>query len=122
MVGINDIITDYYPHIDNVDTDWVLRLFADDAVYERADATYNGISEIRRFFCSERQIRGKHKLSGIWTDPASNTVFVTGRFEGYGAEGDARSVKFADIWRFNESSKVIKRETYLGLGQAYIQR
>jgi hypothetical protein len=122
LICIGGIIADYYPHIDNMDTEWVLRLFADDAVYERADATYNGIFEIRGFFCSERQIRGKHNLSGLWTVPASNTVFVTGRFEGYGAEGDPRGVKFADIWQFNENSKVIKRETYLGLGHAYIQR
>ncbi|MES2059321.1 MAG: nuclear transport factor 2 family protein [Pseudomonadota bacterium] len=122
MSGIRDKIVEYYPHIDRVETDWVLALFAPEAIYERADIVYDGIAAIDRFFRQERQIRGAHIIDRLWSDDDSGTVFVTGRFEGQGVGGDAREVKFADIWQFNGSGKVVRRQTYLGLGHAYVER
>lgn len=122
MNGIRTIVADYYPRIDRVDIEWVLSLFAEDAVYERADITYDGLPAIRKFFSVDRRIRGVHVIDGLWSDEATGTVFVTGRFEGKGAEGDARMVKFADIWHFDDQGLVRKRQTYLGLGHAYVAR
>ena len=117
-----DIVREYYPRIDGVETDWVIDLFAPEAVYERADATYTGRSAIDRFFRHERLIRGAHIIDDLWSDDATRTVFVTGRFEGCGAQGDARGVKFADVWQFDVVGKVTKRQTFLGLGHAYVER
>lgn len=122
MSMLRAIVTDYYPRIDRVDTDWVLSLFAEDAIYERAGITYDGLPEIRKFFTVDRRIRGVHVIDGLWSDDATGTVFVTGCFEGKGAEGDARAVTFADIWHFNDQGLVRKRQTYLGLGHAYVAR
>jgi ketosteroid isomerase-like protein len=122
MSTIRDIVVDYYPRIDRVETDWVLALFAPEAVYERADMTYQGLPAIDKFFRYDRQIRGTHIIEQLWSDEHSATVFVTGRFEGQGANGDARGVKFADIWHFNGSGQVVRRQTYLGLGHAYVER
>jgi ketosteroid isomerase-like protein len=116
------LIAEYYPHIDRVDTDWVLALFAPDAVYDRADRTYAGIEAIGRFFREERQIRGEHRVERLWADPATRSVFVTGRFEGHGAAGDARSVGFADVWEFDAAGRVKHRQSYLSLGHAYVER
>ena len=100
----------------------MLGLFAPEAVYERADRIYDGLPAIGKFFREERQIRGEHIIDRIWSDEASATVFVTGRFEGRGAEGDPRRVKFADIWHFDGNGLVDKRQTYLGIGHAYVER
>ncbi len=112
----------YYPHIDNVDIDWVIALFHEDAVYQRADIIYRGLAELRKFFFEERQIRGEHIVDALWADDATETVFVTGRFEGQGVAGDPRSVAFADVWRFDDAGLVVRRQTYLGLGHAYVER
>lgn len=122
MSSIRETIADYYPHIDKVDTDWVLALFSEDAVYIRADITYTGLREIRTFFRHDRQIRGVHVIDELWSDDETRTVFATGRFEGQGAAGDTRAVRFADIWQFNGQGQVRKRQTYLGLGHAYVER
>ncbi len=122
MSGLRDIIAGYYPAIDRSEVEQILKLFADDAIYQRADAEYRDLPAIRKFFSEDRQIRGRHVVDGLWVDEASRTVFVTGRFEGQGAAGDARAVGFADIWHFGAAGLVSKRQTFLALGHAYVER
>jgi len=114
------VVRDYYRHIDQVDIDWVLALFAPDAVYERADATYAGIAAISRFFREERQIRGVHAIEHVWTD--TDSVVALGEFRGVGAAGDARRVRFTDIWHFDGDERVQRRQTFLALGHGYVAR
>ena len=116
------IVSEYYAHIDAVDTDWVIALFAIDAVYRRADMIYAGLPAIARFFREERKIRGRHSLEAMWIDSPSRSVVVTGQFEGQGISGDSRSVGFADVWHFNSSTLVTRRQTYLALGHRYVER
>ena len=122
MSSPKEMVTDYYPAIDRVDHDTVLSLFAPDAVYKRADVEYRNLAEIRDFFCEKRQIRGRHTIDRIWTDRDGMTVLVTGAFDGEGEAGDPRSVKFADIWHFNDAGLVRERQTYLAMGHAYVER
>jgi hypothetical protein len=122
MSELARIVGEYYPHIDAVDTDWVIELFADDAVYRRADVTYTGLPAIARFFREERKIRGRHTLERMWIDSPSRSVAVTGQFEGEGIAGDSRSVGFADVWQFNTAMLVARRQTYLALGHRYVER
>ena len=122
MRELGKTVSDYYPHIDAVDVDWVIALFADDAVYFRADAVYCGRPAIARFFREERKIRGRHTIEQMWVDQASTSVIVVGEFEGHGACGDSRCVGFADQWRFNESGLVTQRRTFLALGHKYVER
>jgi hypothetical protein len=121
MSSFRDLVATYYPRIDVGDTAWVLTLFAPDAIYQRAGATYRGRDELRKFFCEDRQIRGEHLVDGLWTDDATRTVIATGRFEGTGAAGDRREVGFADVWNFNVGGLVGQRRTYLALGQEYVR-
>lgn len=114
------LIADYYRHIDRTDVDWVLALFAPDAVYERADATYTGIAAIARFFRQQRRIRGEHVIERMWTD--ADSVVATGEFRGTGEAGDARRVRFADVWRFGGDGRVVRRQTFLALGHGYVER
>lgn len=116
------IIAGYYTKIDNQQLAEILELFASDAIYERADMSYKGISEISDFFINKRQIRGEHILDRITDCEGCQTIIVTGRFVGMGAGGDSRTVDFADIWEFNNSNKIKKRKTYLALGYAYVER
>lgn len=122
MSDVGKKVSAYYPRIDDVDTDWVLALFADDAVYYRADAIYAGRSAIARFFCEERKIRGRHTIERMWVDPGSASVVAVGQFDGQGASGDTRSVRFADVWQFNAAGLVTQRQTYLALGHEYVER
>lgn len=121
MIDIRDRIQDYYPRVDACDFDWIVSLFAEDAIYERAEARYAGIDEIAHFFRVERQIRGRHVIADIWSDARARVVWATGLFDGKGALGDARRTRFADMWRFNENGLVERRETYLALGSDYVR-
>jgi ketosteroid isomerase-like protein len=122
MNALANKIAEYYCHIDHQDIDWVLALFASDAVYQRADVTYRGMDAISRFFRHERQIKGTHVLDRLCAIEESKLVFVTGTFTGHGAMGDARSVRFADVWEFNGHAQIRLRQTYLALGHEYVQR
>jgi|TARA_R100000501_G_scaffold17919_4_gene35073 ketosteroid isomerase-like protein len=113
------VVASYYPHIDRLDLDWVLALFAADAVYERAGAVYSGVAAISRFFREERQIRGLHSVQRIWSD--GDSAVAVGEFRGHGASGDPREVRFADFWQFNQDGLVQRRQTYLALGHDYVQ-
>jgi len=113
-------IREYYARIDANDTEWVLALFAPEAVYERAGREYKGDQELRHFFSVQRQIRGVHEVAQLW-HPAVDVVVAVGRFKGFGAAGDDRNVRFADIWWFNESGRIQRRETFLGLGHGYVE-
>jgi len=118
--GGQDLIIDYYRRIDRSDLDWVLALFSPQAVYERADATYAGIAAISRFFREQRRIRGEHVIEQMWTD--ADSVVAMGEFRGTGEAGDARRVRFADVWRFGRNGRVVRRQTFLALGHGYVER
>lgn len=121
--GVNRrCIADYYPAIDAQRIDWVLALFAPDAVYDRADARYDGKAAITDFFSNRRRIRGTHHIETLWATEQDDAVFVTGRFEGVGEEGDARSIGFADVWTFGTPGQVIRRQTFLATGHGYVER
>lgn len=114
-------ICEYYARIDRSDLDWVVAIFDSAAVYERADATYAGLEAIDRFFRKERHIRGVHHVDRIFTNAEEDTVVAIGRFQGAGKRGDARDVRFADIWEFNRSGRVARRRTFLALGSDYVR-
>jgi hypothetical protein len=119
-MDIISIIREYYPRIDAGDFDWVVGIFAPDAVYDRADVRYAGIARIGHFFRVERQIRGVHTVADLWSDKGRRTVWATGVFEGQGAMKDDRRAGFADIWRFNHADLVERRQTYLAIGHDYV--
>jgi hypothetical protein len=121
LVSHDALVREYYGRIDASDLDWVVNLFDEDAVYERADATYTGRAAIARFFREERQIRGVHILSDLIPDNAEPTVVALGRFCGVGRSGDSRQVAFADVWRFRGAHRVIRRQTFLALGSQYVR-
>ena len=113
-------ITDCYRRIDAQDIDAVLRLFADDAIYRRADRVYRGKPRIDRFFREERLIRGHHAVEAVWQVPGH--VIALGQFDGAGVQGDPRSVGFVDIWTFGAGDCVAERRTFLATGHALVER
>lgn len=115
-----ECIEEYYERIDANDTDWVLSLFSPDATYQRAGVEYRGVQQLRYFFCVQRRIRGTHCIEQVWRIE-SDIVIAVGRFDGVGAAGDRRTVRFADVWRFNEERRVSRRETFLGIGHSYVE-
>lgn len=117
-MSVARIVEEYYGRIDASALDWVLELFADDAVYERAGVVYSGKERIARFFTEERLIRGRHTVEDIvsWGERA----IVIGRFDGVGAAGDPRSVSFVDLWVFADDNRVRSRRTFLGTGHQLV--
>jgi ketosteroid isomerase-like protein len=115
------LIREYYGRIDQSDVDWVVALFEEDAVYERADALYTGIDEIRRFFREERLIKGTHHIDNLIGSNQGDFVVAVGRFSGVGSAGDPREVRFADVWKFGAPGRVKRRQTFLALGNQYIR-
>lgn len=121
-VSNESVIREYYVNIDQSNVDWVVPLFQEDAVYERADAVYRGRREIEHFFRRERQIQGVHKVEDVIASASGDTVIAFGRFTGTGATGDARDVGFADVWEFALDGRVRRRRTLLALGSAYVRQ
>jgi len=115
------MVKEYYGRIDREDVDWVISRFREDAVYERADASYDGIEEISRFFREQRLIRGVHSVDTLIANAEGDIVVAAGRFTGKGKAGDTREVGFADIWHFDGAGRVKKRQTFLALGNAYVR-
>ena len=122
MSGLEAVIREYYARIDQVDLDWVAKLFAPKAIYRRADSCYRGRDEIVDFFRNGRKIRGRHLVQDVLVDADRRIAVATGRFEGWGEAGDARAIGFADIWEFDATDYVTSRSTYLALGHAYVER
>ena len=114
------LIREYYARIDAQDTSWVLALFTRDATYERAGVVYHGETAIRDFFCLQRQIRGIHSIEHLWSVD-DDIVFAVGRFEGVGAAGDPRCIRFADVWWLSAAEHVFRRETFLATGHQYVE-
>ena len=113
-------IREYYSRIDKNDVDWVMQLFADDATYVRADSRYEGKQRIEYFFREDRKIRGIHRMDHSWA--VNDEVIARGEFTGVGESGDARRIRFVDLWFFNARGLVKLRETYLALGHDYVER
>ncbi len=114
------IVAEYYARIDKCDFDWIVDLFADNAVYKRADSTYDGKPAIEDFFRNKRKIKGIHTIETI---TATDTqVFAVGHFEGTGEKDDQKSIGFVDVWDFNSEGKVNLRRSYLALGHEMVLR
>lgn len=111
----------YYRDVDAQDVGAVVGLFADDAIYVRADVCYAGKRAIERFYREQRLIRGVHVIDRCCQQEASPLVLVTGEFKGQGADEQSRQVRFSDIWEFDDEHRVCRRETYLALGHGYVQ-
>ena len=114
-----DIARLYYAKVDGGDVDWIVDLFAEDATYRRADAEYEGKAEIEAFYRAGRKIRGEHVLNEIIDQ--DDRVMVTGEFVGTGVDGAPKRVAFADVWVFDERSRVVERRTYLAIGSDYVK-
>ncbi|MFC3052244.1 nuclear transport factor 2 family protein [Kordiimonas pumila] len=115
---LGNIISEYYSRIDSCDIEWVIKLFAENAIYHRADSAYCGRNQIHKFFTDGRKIRGDHILDSIWS--FDHRVICTGTFKGVGAAGDPRKVGFSDFWAFDQKHLVVERQTYLALGHQYV--
>ena len=114
-----DIVRAYYPKVDAGDVEWVINLFAETGVYERADAVYDGKAAIADFYRGDRKIRGRHSLENIVAD--GDTIIVNGVFEGFGADDSPKKIAFADAWKFDDAGKVASRKTYLAIGADYVK-
>ncbi|WP_054586954.1 nuclear transport factor 2 family protein [Sphingopyxis macrogoltabida] len=116
------IIREYYARIDRCDTDWVVDLFDDDAIYERAETVYTGRPAIARFFREERRIRGVHHIEAMVSSDDGDLVVAIGHFDGTGAAGDARNIGFADMWQFGDGGRIHLRRTFLARGSDYVRQ
>ena len=116
---LKGVVKEYYARIDAGDTDWVVALFREDGVYDRAGEIYTGRSQVEQLFRMGRKVRFRHFDIQIWD--CDQHIFVEGRFEGTGTDGDPREGAFADHWTFDDLGKVALRRTSLFSGSAYIK-
>jgi ketosteroid isomerase-like protein len=105
-----EIVRQYYKDIDQNDLDAVMSLFAEDATYQRtAWDELKGKEQIEHFYRTQREIRGKHKLSSVVVNPKKpKAVFVEGHFSGHKAEQPVHA-KFTDVWVLNAENRVSAR-------------
>lgn len=105
-------VSAYYPLIDAGDIDGVLRLFADDAIYDRPGyPQFHGQSQLRAFYREVRTIEsGLHTVENIVALGLS--VAVEGTFQGTLKSGAQVSLRWADFWILNSSWQAIRRTTY----------
>ncbi|MEM1141972.1 MAG: nuclear transport factor 2 family protein [Pseudomonadota bacterium] len=113
------LVAEYYQRIDRGDVDWVLSLFAPEAVYDRAETSYRGLAQITEFYQHQRGITGVHEIDTVATHDL--TTIAQGVFDGRGRDGSARKVGFADSWRFTLGGLVLHRKTFLAIGSQYVR-
>ena len=114
MSKFSKIARDYYAQVDAENYDWVVDMFAPDAVYDRAGEMIKGHADLRDFYEGVRKIKITHQDLQIWA--SGPDVFVEGSFSGTGADGTNRVGQFADHWTFNDAGKVTLRRTSLFTG------
>ena len=115
-----ETVREYYRRIDAGDNEWVVRMFAPDAEYQRADSTMRGVEALRAFYVGgERKIRGVHTMTRLDLS-RSGDVLVEGEFRGTGAKGQPVQTGFSDRWRF-EGNQVGFRKTTLAQGASYVK-
>ena len=114
MSEFSKIARDYYARVDAGNYNWVVDMFARDAVYDRAGTLLKGHAELREFYFGARKIKVRHQDLKIWD--CGPDIFVEGSFSGTGADGTPRVGQFADHWTFNKAGKVTLRRTSLFTG------
>lgn len=111
---LEKIVREYYDRIDAGDVDWVVGMFAKNAVYDRAGQLITGTGEIRAFYAGERKVTLTHSKIKLWA--CGRDIFVEGTYSGTGADGSERLGQFSDHWTFNAAGKVTLRRTSLFTG------
>ncbi len=119
MPNFENIVRAYYDRIDAGDVDWVVGMFAKDAVYDRAGQLSTGTEDIRAFYAGERKVTLTHSKIKLWA--CDRDIFVEGTYSGTGADGSERLGQFSDHWTFNSAGKVTLRRTSLFTGADYIK-
>jgi len=114
MSEFSKITRDYYAQVDAENYDWVVDMFAQDALYDRAGELIKGHAELREFYTGVRKIKINHGNLQVWQ--CGPDVFVEGSFSGVGTDGTERVGQFADHWTFNKAGKVTLRRTSLFTG------
>ncbi len=112
---------------DSTAIDSIMELFADDAVYERAQKDQKAVSyerkeNIRHFFAVERPLVGTHAITSLEVNAEKKEVVVRGVFEGKYCSKmpeengkvrirSSRDVKldFVDTWRMHDGKVVHRR-------------
>ncbi len=111
MHKLEKIVKNYYELVGCCNYTAMYDLFDHGIIYHREGTKdINGIDAFRKFYEEDRVILfGEHKAMVVETD--SNTVNVTGVFEGILKNGDKVKVRFKDIFVFNSHEKIISRTT-----------
>jgi steroid delta-isomerase len=106
-----EVVATCYRLIDAGDVDGMLKLFADDAVYQRPGyPPLAGSAALRVFYTSTRMIRqGVHILHTLVV--SGDVVAVEGTFRGTLKDGSAVEQRFADFFRLC-GHRVSERRTY----------
>lgn len=112
------MIQTYYALIDQKNIPAVLKLFAEEASYVRADRSLQGKNEIQKFYESERRLDGTHTIKHHYQ--LADTVIVQGYFEGINGQGENISLGFSDFFQI-KNSQIIHRHTYLAQGAEVVQ-
>lgn len=104
------LVRSYYELVDAGDTDGLLALFTDDAVYERQGSPdMVGQAALRRFYEGDRQIEsGQHDLHEVL--PGREWVAVRGVFTGRLKTGEQVEVVFTD-WHHLAGDRIDHRQS-----------
>lgn len=89
--------------------------FMAQAVYYRCDRAPMRGKAIARFYREERRVIGSHSLTRLML--SDRTVLASGRLD----REDGTSVRFCDLWEFDQYGRVTQRETYLATGAQLIE-
>jgi len=106
-------ILQMFKHIDSSDWAKLQEHFHTDVEYRRPGyEAIRGLEELLDFYASKRIIKsGEHRLESIFYGPSGSSLSVTGSFKGADRQGQPLSVRFCDVYVF-ENDKIIERETF----------
>jgi steroid Delta-isomerase len=106
-----DQVRRYYELVDAGDLEEMYTLFADGIVYRRPGYDpLRGMEAFRAFYEGERVIeRGEHTVRTLLSE--GDLVAVEGEFDGVLRDGRVVSLRFADIFEFDDGL-ITRRDTY----------
>lgn len=117
-MGNDSIIRKYYHLVDARKFEEMLNLFSNKAIYNRAGKTIRGMNQLKKFYNTDRKLKGKHTLNNLITK--GNKTIVTGTFKGTNGKKQRINVDFADLFEIKRNL-ITKRQTYISSNSKLIE-
>jgi ketosteroid isomerase-like protein len=112
------IVRKYYRLVDTKKFEPMLELFSSNTVYNRCGYVIKGMKNLRKFYETERKLKGKHVIDNLTSK--GSLVISTGTFKGINKRKQKINIDFADLFEIKRGI-IVRRHTYISNNPKLIQ-